>query len=509
MKPEARGQEFRLSQAIYRRLLRAYPPRHRAAYGAAMAQLFRDQCRDAWTESPTWGLFKLWLRTLPDLASTSILERLAALKERKTMTDKLANLFGFRVNPLSAFFRVFVLVFSLVFITSVVITFILPESYASTARVRVEADSSASPGQIVYDPYFLQTTFEVIHSELVLAPVVNKLKLNEQWGKKYSAGQPLKTSETIEILRQRLQLAPVKNTMLISITAFSDDKQEAAQIANAVAESYRDFRVQRPAALAAKTLAGLQQQAQAQEQQIHSAQAGLDLLRAKFDITDHGEELGTQMVMVKKTLLEKDVQLSQLRVLSNAQKRTALPGIVADRSLSDLLEKLNTAEQTYVTLTNEYALSSVEIGRVRSLMEVLNQQIDDRIAGIMAGLATQLAATKAVADELDLKFQHSKPTPENQPYWDAKHDLDTAVDLHKLLIAKIEAEQLAAQIPQPLPAQITDPAEPGRAPVRPNKPVDIVLGGIFGIILASAAGGSLALLSFLLGRRVRKTAAAA
>jgi uncharacterized protein involved in exopolysaccharide biosynthesis len=508
MKPEARGGEFRLSQAIYRRLLRAYPPRHRAAYGAAMAQLFRDQCRDAWTESPTWGLFKLWLRILPDLASTSILERLAALKERKTMSDKLASLFGFRVNPVSTFFRVFVLVFLLVFLASVVITFLLPESYASTARVRVEADAPAAAGQVAYDPYFLQTTFEIIQSELVLAPVIDKLKLNEQWGKKYSAGQPLKTPETTEILRQRLQLAPVKNTMLISITAYSDDKNEAAQIANAVAESYRDFRDHR-AGIPAKVLAGLQQQAREQEQQIQSAQAGLDLLRAKFDIIDNAEGLDAQIAMAKSTLLEKEVRLSQVRALSNGQKRTALPGLVSDGTLSDLLGKLNDAEQKYVTLTNDYALSSMEVARVRSLMEVLNQQIDDRIAGIMAGLATEVAASKAVSDALDLKLQHSKPTPENQPYWDAKRDLDMAVESHKLLLGKIEAEQLEAQIPKPALVQITDPAEPGRAPVKPNKPVNIVLGGILGIFLASLAGVSLALLSFLLGRRGRKPTAAA
>jgi len=48
MKPNALDREFGMSQTIYGLLLRAYPPRHRAQYGAAMAQLFRDQCRDAW-----------------------------------------------------------------------------------------------------------------------------------------------------------------------------------------------------------------------------------------------------------------------------------------------------------------------------------------------------------------------------------------------------------------------------------------------------------------------------
>ena len=101
MKSNFPGRELSISQSIYRRLLFAYPKRHRVEYGAAMGQLFRDQCRDAWNESRNWGLLKLWLRVLPDLASTSIWERLAALNERKTMNDKLANLSTFRAAPLA------------------------------------------------------------------------------------------------------------------------------------------------------------------------------------------------------------------------------------------------------------------------------------------------------------------------------------------------------------------------------------------------------------------------
>lgn len=38
-----------LSCDLYLRLLNFYPRAHRQEYGAPMLQLFRDQCRDAWT----------------------------------------------------------------------------------------------------------------------------------------------------------------------------------------------------------------------------------------------------------------------------------------------------------------------------------------------------------------------------------------------------------------------------------------------------------------------------
>src|SRR5450759_5105390 len=206
-----------VSQKIYGRLLLAYPKAHREEYGPAMAQLFRDECRDAWSESQGWGVAKLWLRVLPDLVKTSIIERLAALNERKSMSDKMTAL----IQPRTAFLKVFVVVFLLILCASVTVTFLLPESYASTARIKVENDQPTTG----YNPYFIQTQFEIMQSQVVLDPVIDKLNLNVEWGKKYNNGETngetLKTTETMEILKQRMGLAPVRNTKLVSITVYS------------------------------------------------------------------------------------------------------------------------------------------------------------------------------------------------------------------------------------------------------------------------------------------------
>ncbi len=228
--------------------MRAYPPAHRAEYGAAMAQLFRDQCRDAWREAGGWGLTKLWFRVLPDWASTSISERIAALNERKTMNDKLASLARDRSTPSAVFIRVALLVFLLTITIAAAVTFILPESFASTCKIKVENDppnvpSATNSPATAYDPYFIQTEFEIIQSQLVLSNVIASLNLNVEWGKKYFRGETLKTTETMEILRGRMRLTPVRNTKLIAITVYSDDKNECALIANSVADSYRIYRL--------------------------------------------------------------------------------------------------------------------------------------------------------------------------------------------------------------------------------------------------------------------------
>ena len=430
------------------------------------------------------------------------------------MTEKLANLFAFRVTPASTFFRVFVLVFLLVFLASTAVTLILPESYASTARIKVDMQQENKfermrENQPSYDPYFIQTTFEIIQSELVLKPVIEKLRLNSAWGKKYYHGKTLQTPEALEILKQRMQLAPVKNTSLIAITVYSDDKNEAAQIANAAAESYRDFREASRAELAAKVLQVLQDNYRAQGMQIKNLQADVDALQKKFGILGDVQGMDAITVSAEKSFQEKNVLLSHLRPLSKEERRNVLPTVVSDSELSNLLGKLHEAEQKFATLTNDFALSNIEVVRVISLVNILNQQVDDRVAGIMAGLESQLASLKAASDDLAAAVQKSKPTLENRPYWDAKQDFEHQLESHKMLFAKVEEQELDAQLPKPALVQITDPAQPGRAPVKPNKTLNLVLGALAGIILATGAGAAFAFLSFLLGKRIGKTAALA
>ena len=186
-----------VSAKLFHRMLAAYPREHRHQYGPPMAQLFRDQCRDAWGRSRRWGLVALWLRVLPDLVKTSVLEHISLLNESKTMLDRISTLLRTRSAPRSVFIAVFTVVFLLVVATSTLITLIMPESYSSTARVLARqnlGEVTRMPGMPVpangYDPYFIKTQFEVIQSEAVLGKVITSLDLNQAWGKKYAGGIP-------------------------------------------------------------------------------------------------------------------------------------------------------------------------------------------------------------------------------------------------------------------------------------------------------------------------------
>lgn len=420
------------SQKVFEQLLLAYPAAHRAEYGADMAQLFRDQCRDAWSEARHFGLVKLWLRVLPDLLKTCLREQFSNLNPAKSMSNKISNLFS---SPTAVFFKVFVAVFLLVVIASIAITFILPESYASTTRILVQPDSNdgqnilatVTNNVISYDPYFVQTTLEIIQSEVVLSKVITRLNLNVTWGKKYFAGQTLKTTETMDILKNQLLLAPVLDTKLISITVYDDDPKEAAQIANAIAESYRDYRAEMRAQLVESSLANLQTMYQLEEKQIEQSEAGLEAMRQKYDISDDASaspteylsQLNEPIIISQQHFEQMKAQLDNLKQLNKDQLRDALPTVFPDVTYNGLLNKLNEARQEYATLTNNPSSASTRATDIKSLVAELNQQIDDRADGIMAGLNTQVAAKHADLEALKVRTQQTKDKmPEIKPFWD-------------------------------------------------------------------------------------------
>ena len=103
----------------------------------------------------------------------------------------------------------------------------------------------------------------------------------------------------------------------------------------------------------------------------------------------------------------------------------------------------------------------------------------------------------------------ANPSPEEKLYWEKKRNLEQLLASHRLLNAKIVIDTIVAQIPKTSMVQVIDRAEPGKAPVKPNKTVNITFGIVAGIILASIAGGIAAFIALQFRKKIGKTAATA
>src|SRR4051812_4964123 len=64
-----------LSLRCYRGLLRAYPQAFLADFEDLLCQAFGDLAHRAVRTQGLWGLFVLWMRTIPDLISSALSQR--------------------------------------------------------------------------------------------------------------------------------------------------------------------------------------------------------------------------------------------------------------------------------------------------------------------------------------------------------------------------------------------------------------------------------------------------
>jgi eukaryotic-like serine/threonine-protein kinase len=97
MKKKHIPRKLLFSERLYRTLLLLYPADHRRDYGPLMVQLFRDMGRDALEMGGVFGLVKLWLRTIPDIATTTIDEHLEK-KGTNLMTDIPAKIGRYEIK---------------------------------------------------------------------------------------------------------------------------------------------------------------------------------------------------------------------------------------------------------------------------------------------------------------------------------------------------------------------------------------------------------------------------
>ena len=405
-------------------------------------------------------------------------------------------------------------VFLLVVITATLVTFILPEYYQSTARIKIERDQTDiqfSDTRMFggYDPYFIQTEFEVIQSEQVLRPVIEDLNLDKDWGKKFYGGETLKTSEAINLLKSRMDLRPVRNTSLIEIRVLSEKPEEARKIADAIAKAYKQYRQNERRNLSQGGIEVLIQQLKDHELAIDIQQKTVEVLRAFFKIPDAMAaenapsptlsadtvrkmegmriEYNSRFVGEERLFQKlKDIQDSGTNGIQLLAQ--VIPTASQDTLLVDFLSQLNIAQQQLLALKKDFGEEHPSVLKIKSQVDDLKGKIVERVNGFMLGLEARVdssrAALKQLVEEVDAATTNDiQKANETQPYWEAKAKLDYMKRFRTVLMTKIEQEKIEVALPKSTMVEIIDAANLGLRPVRPNKPLNIALGIIIGLVV--------------------------
>jgi len=400
-------------------------------------------------------------------------------------------------------------VFLLVVITATLVTFILPESYSSMARIKVERDQSdisftTDPRMAGgYDPYFIQNEFETIKSERVLSNVVATLNLNEEWGKKYNGGLPFKNYESIRRIKSMMDLQPERNTSFIDIKVYSEKPEEAARLANAVAKAYQNYRWEMRKLLSMGGIDALEERLKEHENKVHGAETNVAGLREKYDIADPVAIAETPtMLMTAETLrrleglrieleaqfMQQETLLEKLQSLPREKLIYSLTTASPDPILNSLLEQKNLAEQALIVKQKDYGEVHPEVVKLHSQVEDLKSKINDQVEGILLGLDSRVSAVREQVKKLKDEVEKAKASDianasKTQPYWEAKRKLEELQRFGQVLAMKIASEKIEVSLPKTTMVEIMDDALAGERPVKPNKPLNIALGIIIGLVV--------------------------
>jgi succinoglycan biosynthesis transport protein ExoP len=398
-------------------------------------------------------------------------------------------------------------VFLLVVITTTAVTFILPESYMSMARMEVQKDATdisplmPNPQSSSYDPYFLQTEFEKIRSQWVLLDVIDALQLDVVWTKRFHLDSKLKRMEAFNLLKHQVDVQQARNTSLIEVRAYSEDKQEAADIANKVVEIYKQKRLEQKSRASQSGIKALNEQHVRQTDLVAAAEANVDKLRKELKISDVGSgdypvvlepetvrRIEQDRIRAEQEYVQFNTLYNSLKAKSHDELRQMIPTAYRDEALDHLLDNLTKSEQQLAVMQNDYAPEHPEVVRITSLLKTLNEQVEARINGVLEGLQTIVGARKAIFDKLTDQLDQAKSLDaanmeKYRPYFKAKRDLETQQKLRDSVFIRILQETVDASIPKGGMVEELDKAQPSTKPVRPNVPLNISLGVIVGLIM--------------------------
>lgn len=402
----------------------------------------------------------------------------------------------------------------LVFLTGAFVTNLMPKRYMATTRIKVQQDapsvqsfSNSGMNLPQYNPYFLLTELEVLESELILGQVVDKADLARRWGETMiRGGGVLERKDAVEILKGRVGIQQQRNTSNIDITVVADSAEEAAYLANMIAETYRQQRLTSKTEEVLEGIAVLERILDQKSEEVEEAENELERIREELGLTTIGmmgaritaetervRQLQADLMAFRVDMLTREARLRELEQLEGEGLVNALLMSVPDRSLEVLREQLIDAQIQMSMLMESLGENHPDVRRVRAGLNETQLRLDAAIQGIKAGLRSDYQVSKSKVEALEgelNKVEQAEREAQSRkllPFERAERELRQRRTIHAALQARVAQEGVDISLPR-TPVEIFEEAVPPEKPFSPrwalNLALSLFVGGVFGVGLA-------------------------
>jgi uncharacterized protein involved in exopolysaccharide biosynthesis len=162
-----------------------------------------------------------------------------------------------------------------------------------------------------------------MQSDDMLTPIIQNLKLDQIWAKRFrSDHDTLSPQEALDHLHKVLKIEEVSGTNILKVTAYSEEPQEAADIANAVADHYLAIRDQEEAVRKKRGEDALRDQIAQQQKVVEDAKAAL---ATSPNDMNSGREFEQQQALLNalnlrlnQVIADEKIMESPVRIISRA-----------------------------------------------------------------------------------------------------------------------------------------------------------------------------------------------
>ena len=345
---------------------------------------------------------------------------------------------------------------------------------------------------------FLATQIRLIQSDSVLRPVAEQFHLLDREGqlKKVSPEKAQRTAQA-PVSLGGLKVTRPPNTYLLLISYSSPDPRLAADVANAIANSYLahtyDIRIRSSA-----TLSSFMEK-QLDELKAKMEKSGLALAQFEKDLDVINPEEKTNILSARLLQLNTEYTVAQGERVSkeaawNAMKSGSLEAAQVSaqgQALVKLNETLDAARQRFALVKTTYGPTHPEYRKAASEVAEVEKQIDTTRANIASRIEVEYR------EALNREQMLEKAVGETKADWDRinsrsfeyqqlKREADADKSLYDELIKKIREADINAGF-QNNNIRIADVARPPLSQVSPNKKLNVMLAFLFSTLLAVGA----------------------
>ncbi len=402
-------------------------------------------------------------------------------------------------------FPLILLVFLLVVITAGVVTYFLPRQYESSVTMQINQndtylkvfeDRSGGGG---FDPRFITTQFEIIQRKEILYPVIEALGLEQKWKKLYGTQGK---EQTLFRLRRMIDVREIRNTELIQISVLNQDKNEASEIANRIAEEYQRRRIEEQLGTVNRSLIQLKDEVRKQSRRVDELRAEAQKIRIENEIQDlNPDSVVDPMQAANEVLLavEQQVSTERLRVSSLRAKYEQINKLTDDQIMRSI-STLDVQDPTILQMLPQYQEVASEEARVlnsglgtnhpivksiRAKKDVMSKQLASQIASLRASMEANIRIGEESVKELEQRLSESKAAQQTSKtrasgYYEAKNNYIQAKKILEAAEMRLSTETMQRTMPQD-PAVIWERAEPADFPSRPRVLLNMILGIVVGL----------------------------